>query len=171
MVTSLYWLAPCAIVASFFLYGSLTRTWGTLRMGQVPRPPPDFAGYYDHPNIEQMVTGLSDHEFEHFVKYVFEQAGYFVKDTAGKYGQGLDLKLYTGPSSTPSLYAGVSMKHFRHPDMPSPHSLVQAQHIMNLKGALAGLSGHCRLPCHNEQIYRPCACERPTVATGRRSTS
>ena len=58
-------------------------------MGQLQGPLPDFAGQFAEPSIGRMVKGLSDHQFEHFVKYVFEQAGYEVEDTAGQYGQGL----------------------------------------------------------------------------------
>jgi chromosome partitioning protein len=99
-------------------------------MGQLSGNLPDFAEMFNDPSIERMLTDLSDHEFEHFVGYVFEQAGYRVEDWAGQYGHGLDLKLFTGPMAAKAPYAGVSVKHF------SPGNLVNGQHMMNFRGAV-----------------------------------
>src|SRR5258708_39972296 len=99
-------------------------------MGKLPGTPPDFAGLFNDPSMERMVNGLSDHEFEHFVGYVFEQAGYTVEDWAGQTGHGLDLKLFTGPSAARATYAGVSVKHF------SPGSQVSGPQMMNFHGAV-----------------------------------
>lgn len=110
-------------------------------MGQLQGEPPDFAGLYAEPIIERIVDTLTDHQFEHFVGYVFEQAGYVVEDTAGQYGQGLDLKLYIRMAHAPLLHAGVSVKRFRPPSMPAPHTQVQVHHVMELKGALVGQTG------------------------------
>jgi chromosome partitioning protein len=109
-------------------------------MGQLPGDPPDFAPLFADPSIEGMLQ-LTDHEFEHFVGYVFEQAGYVVEDAAGKYGQGLDLRLYTRTAHAPVLHAGVSVKKFRPPTVPPPHSQVGVGHVVALKGALAGQDG------------------------------
>lgn len=100
-------------------------------MGQLPGPEPDFVPFFTEPSIEQMLSGLTDHQFEHFVKYVFEQAGYFVEDAAGQYGQGLDLKLYVGPASARALYGGVSVKHFTPPNVK-----VDGQQMMLFRGAV-----------------------------------
>ena len=55
-------------------------------MGQLPGPPPNFADHYAHPDIDRMIQELSHHEFEHFVNFVFEQAGYtVVDDVAGQH--------------------------------------------------------------------------------------
>jgi chromosome partitioning protein len=104
-------------------------------MGQLQGPLPDFAGLFAEPSIERMLKELSDHEFEHFVGYVFEQAGYVVEDTATQYGPGLDLKLYTGPVGARTLCAGVQVKHF-----PSGN-VVRAPDIVNLRGGVAGNGG------------------------------
>jgi Restriction endonuclease len=132
-------------------------------MGQLPGEPPDFAPLFAAPSIEGMLQ-LTDHEFEHFVGYVFEQAGYVVEDAAGKYGQGLDLRLYTRTAHAPVLHAGVSVKKFRPPNVPPPHSQVGVGHVVALKGALAGQDGVAgyvvtssifTLPGHNKALEHP----------------
>ncbi len=95
-------------------------------------PVPDFAGLYANPSIERMLSELSDHEFEHFVGYVFEQGGYGVEDVASQFGQGLDLKLFTGPTAARTLYGGVSVKHFA---LGNPFN---GPHMMHFRGALGG---------------------------------
>jgi chromosome partitioning protein len=99
-------------------------------MGQLPGEPPDFAGLFAAPTIERMLT-LTSHEFEHFVAYVFEQAGYSVEDTAGQYGRGMDLKLYAGSLLPQNLRAGVSVKRFTPPD-----EVVTGPQMMLFHGAL-----------------------------------
>lgn len=85
-------------------------------MGQLPGPEPDFAGLFAEPSIDRMLAPhLTPHQFEHFVKYVFEWAGYFVEDAAGQYGQGIDLRLFTGPAHARMLCAAVSVKQFTPP--------------------------------------------------------
>jgi hypothetical protein len=68
-------------------------------MGQLSGEPPDFAGLFAEPTIQRMLDELDDHEFEHFVGYIFEQAGYTVEDTAWQRGSSLDLKVYSGDTS------------------------------------------------------------------------
>ena len=104
-------------------------------MGQLPGPPPDFASFYREPNIERMHRELTDHEFEHFVGYVFEQAGYFVEDTAFQRGAGIDLKLYTGSPPAQILSAGVQVKEL------NADALVTAPEIVKLRGGVAGVGG------------------------------
>jgi len=132
-------------------------------MGQLPGEPPDFAPLFATPSIGGMLQ-LTDHEFEHFVGYVFEQAGYAVEDAAGQYGQGLDLRLYTKTAHAPVLHAGVSVKKFRPPSVPPPHSQVAVGHVMALKGALAGQNGVTGYvvttsiftpPAHNKALELP----------------
>lgn len=110
---------------------------GKAAMGQLPGPTPDFSDFFNNPTIERLVNGLTDHEFEHFVKYMFEQAGYLVEDTAGQYGGGLDLKLHTGSAKAPVSHAGVSIKHFT-----PPNSVVSGPQMMNFHGALSGMQGY-----------------------------
>jgi chromosome partitioning protein len=104
-------------------------------MAQLPEPWPDFAGLFAEPSIQRILDKLNDHQFEHFVMYVFEQAGYFVEDTAGRYGEGLDLKLYVGPSDERVLRAGVSVKQF------TPPATVNGPQVVGFRGALAPLQG------------------------------
>jgi chromosome partitioning protein len=78
-----------------------------------------------------MLDGLSDHEFEHFVAYVFEQAGYVVEDTAGHRGPGLDLKLYAGSVAPRNLRAGVQVKHYR------PDRSITAPEVGQLRNGIA----------------------------------
>lgn len=106
-------------------------------MGQLPVPDPDYASFFKVPSIERMLNDLSDHEFEHFVKYVFEQAGYVVEDAAGRYGDGLDLRLYVGPADGRVYSAGVNVKHFRPPNV-----LVNGPQMTHFHGALRGMPGY-----------------------------
>ncbi len=99
-------------------------------MGQLPEPLPDFADHYAYPDIDRMIRELSHHEFEHFVKYVFEQAGYTVIDVAGQHGPGLDLELYTGPAGPNTLHAGVQVKHWRRARK------ITSPYIVGLRGGL-----------------------------------
>ncbi|HEX6799756.1 MAG TPA: AAA family ATPase [Ktedonobacterales bacterium] len=107
-------------------------------MGQLPPgSEPDYAGLFAEPSIDRMLAPhLTPHQFEHFVKYVFEQAGYFVEDAAGQYGQGIDLRLFTGPLDERVLRAGVSVKQF------TPPGQVNGQQMMNFHGALRGMRGY-----------------------------
>lgn len=86
-------------------------------MGQLPPgSEADYAGLFAEPSLDCMLAPqLTPHQFEHFVKYVFEQAGYFVEDAAGQYGQGIDLRLFTGPAHARTLCAAVSVKLFTPP--------------------------------------------------------
>jgi chromosome partitioning protein len=99
-------------------------------MGQLPGQPPNFAGIFAAPTIGSMLK-LTSHEFEHFVAYVFEQAGYVVEDVAGQYGRGMDLKLYTDKLLPQNLKAGVSAKRFTPPD-----EVVTGPQTMLFHGAL-----------------------------------
>jgi hypothetical protein len=74
-------------------------------MGQLSGEPPDFAGIYAAPTIKRMLE-LTSHEFEHFVAYVFELAGYVVEDAAGRYGQGMDLKQFVDSFSPENFKVG-----------------------------------------------------------------
>jgi restriction endonuclease Mrr len=92
-----------------------------------------FESIYTEPTIDRMLRELSDHEFEHFVGYVFERAGFNVEDTAGQYGQGLDLRLH----ATDAHKFGVSVKHFT-----PPGNVVNGPQMMLFRGALLnGLAG------------------------------
>ncbi len=98
-------------------------------------PFPDFAGLFNAPSIERMLADLNDHEFEHFVGYVFEQAGYVVEDTAGQRGPGLDLKLYVGSIAPGNLRAGVQIKQYRQ------DQTVVAPDVVRLRGGVAANGG------------------------------
>ena len=104
-------------------------------MPQLQEPIPDFADLFAKPTLQRMLDELNSHQFEHFVKYVYEQAGYFVEDTAGRFGEGLDLKLYTGPADARVLCAGVSVKQL------TPPATVNGPQVMGFRGALAPLGG------------------------------
>jgi hypothetical protein len=102
-------------------------------MGQLQIDLAKFERIYTEPTIDRMLRELSDHEFEHFVGYVFERAGFSVEDAAGQYGQGLDLRLHAADARK----YGVSVKHFT-----PPGTVVNGPHMMLLRGALLnGLAG------------------------------
>lgn len=104
-------------------------------MGQLPGPEPNYAQLFAEPSIQRMLDELSDHEFEHFVKYVFEQAGYFVEDTANHNVSGLDLRVYMGPVANGVLKAGVQIKHWVEGHKITTHE------VTHLRGGLPGLDG------------------------------
>jgi chromosome partitioning protein len=93
-----------------------------------------LVGLFLDPSIEKMLPPhLNPYEFEDFVGFVFQQAGFRVEDTATQFGPGLDLKLYTGPSAAPVVHAGVSVKQF------IPGSPVTGPQVNNLRGGVAQL--------------------------------
>ena len=105
-------------------------------MAQPQDKPPDFASIFANPSINRMLNELSDLQFEHFVGYVFQKAGYGVEHTGTKFGQGLDLRLYHGSVATGTPYGGVSIKQY------SSDTLVTGPQVMLLRGALHGLQGY-----------------------------
>lgn len=94
-----------------------------------------FRDIYEHPSIQRMLDELDPYQFEDFVAYVFTRAGFIVEDTATRFGQGLDLKLYTMPTPVKRFHAGVSVKQYR------PPSRVVVSDIAGLRGSLAPLGG------------------------------
>lgn len=93
-----------------------------------------FRNIFEQPTIQRMLDELTDAEFEHFVQYVLQQAGYTVEYTAKQYGSGLDLKVFTGNTGSP-LHAGVQVKHY------SSNTLVTAPDMVKLKGGVSQNSG------------------------------
>jgi hypothetical protein len=49
--------------------------------------------FFDEPSINRMLNELGHTEFEHFIGYVFRQAGFSVEHTGNQYGPGLDPKV------------------------------------------------------------------------------
>ena len=78
---------------------------------------------------------VTDIQFEFFIAYVFEQAGYRVEHTGYQHGPGLDLKVSIGLTSGQSLHAGVQVKHFQ-PGVTK----VTAPQVVSLRGGLPQLS-------------------------------
>jgi len=99
-------------------------------MAQPQERRPDFADLYAHPSVERMLGDLTDAQFEDFVGYAFERAGYRVEDTATQYGPGLDLELYVGAAAARAMHAGVQVKHF------VPGHRVSAPEVVHLRGGL-----------------------------------
>ncbi|MGO8950174.1 MAG: AAA family ATPase [Ktedonobacterales bacterium] len=105
-------------------------------MAQPHENQPDFASLFANPTIDRMLTELDPYQFEDFVGYVFQRAGFMVEDTATQFGPGLDLKLYTLPTPIKRLHSGVSVKQYR-----PPSQKVTAPEVNNLRGGLADLGG------------------------------
>src|SRR5258707_5446687 len=84
-------------------------------------------------SAQALYDALSDVGFEHFVKYVFERAGYLVDYTALQRGPGLDLKVLHGTAGERSLHAGVQVKHYRPSLEPTK---VSAPEVVGLRGGL-----------------------------------
>jgi chromosome partitioning protein len=89
-----------------------------------------FPALFAEPSIERLLHELGDIEFEHFVGYVFQQAGYFVDHTGNQHGPGLDLKVSLGPGASRARHAGVQVKHF------VPTHRVGAHDVTHLRGGL-----------------------------------
>ena len=92
-----------------------------------------FARLFAEENLtpQRIYDQLDDDQFEWFVKYVFEQAGYAVEYTAHTRGPGLDLKIYIDSLGGHTFYAGVQVKHFQ-PEVTK----VQVAHVRDLRGGL-----------------------------------
>jgi chromosome partitioning protein len=103
-------------------------------MAQPQNLTPLFQSIFEGPSLQLMLSAVDPYQFEDFVGYVFEQAGYFVEDVAGQRGPGLDLKLYIGPSDARRLHAGVQVKQF------PPDHLVTAPDVVRLRGSVAANS-------------------------------
>jgi hypothetical protein len=74
---------------------------------------------------------LNDREFERFIEYIFQWAGYSVEFTAPLHeGDGIDLKLYVGPISTGRLEAAVQVKQW------AEHNKIVGEKVNNLRGGL-----------------------------------
>jgi len=100
-------------------------------MAQVQIDEARFQDIFGEPSIERMLTELDDTEFEHFVAYVFRQAGFAVEYTGNQHGPGLDLKIFMGGP----LKAGVQVKHFVESHRITGHDVV------HLRGGLPELEG------------------------------
>lgn len=95
----------------------------------------DFARLFADPELtaQKLYDELTETQFEHFVKYVFQQAGYVVEYTGNQRGPGLDLKVSNGSGAAQKLHAGVQVKHYRLP--PDVHK-VSVPEVVNLRGGL-----------------------------------
>ncbi len=100
-------------------------------MAQVQIDEAKFRDIFENPTIARMLREVNPTEFEHFVAYVFKQAGFSVEYTGNQHGPGLDLKVFMGGP----LRAGVQVKHF------VPDHRVSAPEVVNLRGGLPELDG------------------------------
>ena len=91
-----------------------------------------FTDLCSEPSLARFLDELSDTDFEKFIGFVFQQAGYQVEHTGLQFGYGLDLKL-SNIMGTEKV--GVSIKHF------AASTLVTGPQLMNLRGALNGSQG------------------------------
>lgn len=93
----------------------------------------EFAALFAAPTISAMLA-LSDSEFEHFVEYVFQRAGYDVRFVAHQRdGRGIDLELWSAVNGLPFLAAIVQVKRYQHD--------VEPLEVRSLKGTLTDYPG------------------------------
>lgn len=87
---------------------------------------------YETPSVGRLLE-LEWADFEKYVAYAFERAGYGVENVALKFGPGFDLKLYSSPDLKGKPVAHVSVKHHK-----SLKDKVGAPDVNAFKGALQG---------------------------------
>ena len=85
---------------------------------------------YESPSIGRLLE-LEWADFEKYVAYAFERAGYGVENVALKFGPGFDLKLYSSPDLKGKPIAYVSVKHHK-----SLKDRVGSPDVNAFKGAL-----------------------------------
>jgi hypothetical protein len=101
-----------------------------------------------------MLGDLDPYQFEDFVGYVFEQAGFAVEDVAGKFGQGLDLRLHA--NSPDRRKYGVSVKHFTPPgNVTGPQMMLRRGALHNGLVGVAVTTGDYNGPALDEALKEP----------------
>jgi chromosome partitioning protein len=90
-----------------------------------------FQSIAEQPSVQRMLDELDDKEFERFVEYIFQWAGYSVEFTAPlREGDGLDMKVYVGPVGAGTLKAGVQVKQW------AKANKIPAEKVILLRGGL-----------------------------------
>jgi len=90
--------------------------------------PARFADLFRNPSIDAMYA-LSPKDFEHFIAYVLQRAGYTVKEVGPHFLRGLDLEMRLPGKST--IFGGVECKRF------ASNQLVTAPIVRGVRGAPA----------------------------------
>src|SRR6476469_1103495 len=90
--------------------------------------PVRFADLFRNPSIDAMYA-LSPKDFEHFIAYVLQRAGYTVKEVGPHFLRGLDLEMRLPGKST--IFGGVECKRF------ASNQLVTAPIVRGVRGAPA----------------------------------
>lgn len=102
-------------------------------MSQPPTNTKSFAAMFTAPLISEMLA-LSDTEFEHFIEYVFQRAGYDVHFVAHRHdGRGIDLELWSDVNGLPFMAAIVQVKKYTND--------VEPIEVRSLKGTLTDYPG------------------------------
>lgn len=92
-----------------------------------------FEAIFAKPTIEEMLE-LTPKDFEKFVAYVFQKAGYSVKDVTFKFLRGVDLEIFRTQSPKKRL-GGIEVKRY------GQENLVNGQTVQKLLGAPAVKGG------------------------------
>lgn len=90
--------------------------------------PARFADLFRNPSIDAMYA-LSPKDFEHFIAYVLQRAGYMVREVGPHFLRGLDLEMRLPGKST--IFGGVECKRF------ASNQLVTAPIVRGVRGAPA----------------------------------
>ncbi|HEX5441691.1 MAG TPA: AAA family ATPase [Ktedonobacterales bacterium] len=90
--------------------------------------PARFADLFRNPSIDAMYA-LSPKDFEHFIAYVLQRAGYTVKEVGPHFLRGLDLEMRLPGKST--IFGGIECKRF------ASNQLVTAPIVRGVRGAPA----------------------------------
>jgi Restriction endonuclease/AAA domain len=96
-----------------------------------------FNSIFQAPTIERLYGELGDTEFEHFVAYVFRQAGFGAVGVGGQHISGIDVKLYAHSNShADSEYLGAAQaKRYQ------VGNLVTAPDVNKLRGGVSRTGG------------------------------
>lgn len=102
---------------------------------QVPVNQAKFRDLFERPSLERFLTELGDIEFEHFIAYVFRQAGFRAESIGSKHVAGIDVALYDDASPTAPYFGGVQVKHFQ------TGNHVNAPDVNKLRGGISKSGG------------------------------
>lgn len=90
-----------------------------------------FRGLFEAPSVERIHSELGDTEFEHFVAYVFRQAGFGAEGVGGQHISGIDVKIYADAMASSPYVGAAQVKRYQ------VGNLVAAPDVNKLRGGVS----------------------------------